>query len=371
MTPVSFLERSVRVFPDKTAVVYEDLRWTYSEFAEQVGRLAGALIRAGVEPGDRVAFLTPNVPAMLAAHFAVLRVRGVLVAINTRLNAEEVGYILNHSGAKVVFADPELAPRIVEAPGGLDAQPKLVNVLDPAAGFTDSVLDGPTYDEFVDGAEVLPVEMELDDEDRTTSINYTSGTTGRPKGVMYTHRGAFLNAFGEMYVHELERDSVFLWTLPLFHCNGWCFPWAVTGAAATHVMLRAVDPTRIYQLIDSEGVTHFNGAPTVLLMLTQAPEAEGRRFDPPLNVATGGAPPITDSLGGSRQAGRSRDPPVRAHRDLRPPRLLSAAARVGISRCRAPRQGDVAPGRTLPPRLPPASGRRRDARRARRRRDHG
>jgi fatty-acyl-CoA synthase len=291
MTPLSFLERSVRVFPDKTAVVYEDLRWSYTEFAAEVGRLAGALQRAGVGSDERVAFLTPNVPAMLVAHFAVLRVRAVLVAINTRLNAEEVGYILNHSGAKIVFADPELAPKVAEAPGGLDTDPMLVNVLDPLAGFTQSVLDGPTYDEFVEGADVISIEMDLDDEDRTTSINYTSGTTGRPKGVMYTHRGAFLNAFGEMYVHELNRDSVFLWTLPLFHCNGWCFPWAVTGAAGTHVMLRAVDPTKIYEKIESEGVTHFNGAPTVLLMLTQAPEASGRKFDPPLKVATGGAPP--------------------------------------------------------------------------------
>lgn len=291
MTPVTFLERSARVFPDKTAVVYEDLRWTYREFSEQVGRMAGALLRAGVEPGDRVAFLTPNVPAMLVAHFAVLRVSAVLVAINTRLNSEEVGYILNHSGAKLVFADPELAPKILDVPGGLDSRPSFVNVLDPAAGFSESVLDGATFDEFVHGADVLPIEMDLDDEDRTTSINYTSGTTGRPKGVMYTHRGAFLNAFGEMYVHELNRDSVFLWTLPLFHCNGWCFPWAVTGAAGTHVMLRAVDPTKIYQMIDRENVTHFNGAPTVLLMLAQAPEAAGRQFDPKLKVATGGAPP--------------------------------------------------------------------------------
>jgi fatty-acyl-CoA synthase len=152
-------------------------------------------------------------------------------------------------------------------------------------------LDGPTFAEFVDGAEVLPVACHIDDEERITSINYTSGTTGRPKGVMYTHRGATLNALSEVVVHGLERDSVFLWTLPLFHCNGWCFPWAVTAAAGTHVMLRAVDPARMVELIRSERVTHFNGAPTVLLMLAEAPEAEGVRFEPAVHVATGGAPP--------------------------------------------------------------------------------
>ena len=131
----------------------------------------------------------------------------------------------------------------------------------------------------------------VDDEDRVTSINYTSGTTGRPKGVMYTHRGTLLNALGEIIAHKLERDSVFLWTLPLFHCNGWCFPWAVTGAGGTHVMLRAIDPAHTLALIRSEGVTHFNGAPTVLLMIAEAPEAQGVRFDPPVRVATGGSPP--------------------------------------------------------------------------------
>ncbi len=291
LTPLSLLERTVRVFPQKTAVVYGDVRRSYAEFAEDVGRLAGALQRAGVGPGDRVAFLAPNVPALLAAHFAVLQLRAALVAINTRLSADEVGYILDHSAAKVVFADPELAERVSDAPGGLSAAPQLVNLEDPVAGVRGTPLDGPTFEEFLGGAPTLAVSSDLDDEDRVTSINYTSGTTGRPKGVLYTHRGAYLNALGEIVVHGLERDSVFLWTLPLFHCNGWCFPWAVTGAGGTHVMLRAVDPPEILRLIAAEAVTHFNGAPTVLLMLAETPGAEGVRFDPEIRVATGGAPP--------------------------------------------------------------------------------
>jgi fatty-acyl-CoA synthase len=303
LTPLAFLERTVRVFPNKTAVVYGDNRWTYAQFAERVGRFAGALVRAGVEPGDRVAVLAPNVPELLEAHFAVLRVRAALVAINTRLRAREVGDILDHSGARVVLVDPELAPRVVDAPGGLAARPTLVNLEDPVGGATGSPLDGPTFAEFVDGAEVLPVACHIDDEERVTSINYTSGTTGRPKGVMYTHRGATLNALSEVVVHGLERDSVFLWTLPLFHCNGWCFPWAVTAAAGTHVMLRAIDPARLVELIRRERVTHFNGAPTVLLMLAEAPEAEGVRFEPAVHVATGGAPPSPTLLARMEQMG--------------------------------------------------------------------
>jgi fatty-acyl-CoA synthase len=303
LTPLVFLERTVRVFPDKTAVVYGDERRSWAEFGEDVGRFAGALVRAGVEPGDRVAMLAPNVPALLAAHFAVLLVRGALVAINTRLNEAEVGYILDHSGAVVVIADPELAPRVADAPGGLRARPRLVNLEDPVAGVSERVLDGPSFREFLDGAPVLPIAGGIDDENRITSINYTSGTTGRPKGVMYTHRGAAINALGEVIVHGLERDSVYLWTLPLFHCNGWCFPWAVTAAGGTHVMLRALDPGRVIRLIQSEHVTHFNGAPTVLLMLAEAPEAQGVRFAPPIRVATGGSPPSPTLLARMEELG--------------------------------------------------------------------
>jgi len=291
LTPLTLLERTVRVFPEKLAVAYGARRWTWAEFGAEIGRMAGALRRAGVGPGDRVAFLAPNVPELLAAHFAVLQLHAALVAINTRLQAEEVGYILDHSGAKVVVVDPELAPAVSGIAHPLSARPTLVNLEDPVAGVTGGPLDGPSWAEFAHGAEILPVRNDLDDEDRITSINYTSGTTGRPKGVMYTHRGAYLNALGEIVVHGLERDSVFLWTLPLFHCNGWCFPWAVTAAGGSHVMLRKVDPPEMLRQIRAHGVTHFNGAPTVLLMLAEHPDARGVRFDPPVRVATGGAPP--------------------------------------------------------------------------------
>ncbi len=303
LSPLLLLERTVRVFPQQTALVYGPRRSSWSELGDEISRFAGALVRAGLRPGDRVAFLAPNVPELLMAHFAVPRAGGVLVALNTRLNAAEVGYILEHSGAKIVLADPELAPRVAEAPGGLSARPLLVNVEDPVAGVTGRVLDGPSYAELLAGAEPLPLRAEIDDEEGLISINYTSGTTGRPKGVMYTHRGAHLNALGEIIVQGLGRDSAFLWTLPLFHCNGWCYPWAVTGAGGTHVMLRRVDPVEILRLIRTERVTHLNGAPTVLLMIAEAPEARGLRFDPEIRVATGGAPPSPTLLARMEQLG--------------------------------------------------------------------
>jgi fatty-acyl-CoA synthase len=291
LTPLSLLERTLRVFPNRLAVAYGERRWTWAEFGDEIARMAGALRSLGVGPGDRVAFLAPNVPELLAAHFAVLQLHAALVAINTRLQAEEVGYILEHSGAKVVFVDPELAPAVAGIPHPLSARPLLVNLEDPVAGVTGTPLPGPTWAELCAGAERVPLGNDLDDEDRIVSINYTSGTTGRPKGVMYTHRGAYLNALGEIVVHGLDRDSVFLWTLPLFHCNGWCFPWAVTAAGGAHVMLRKVDPPEILRRIRIHGVTHFNGAPTVLLLIAEHPDAQGVRFDPPVRVATGGAPP--------------------------------------------------------------------------------
>ncbi len=278
------------MFPDRTAVVHGERRYTYREFEDRVDRLARALTSAGLERGDRVAFLSPNTPAMLEAHYGVPAAGGVLVAINTRLSSEEVGYILGHSGARFLFVDAELQP--VTEPLDLDG----ITVV----RIDDSGAPGDPYEDRLAEAggrpagDALP-ESWLDDEEETISINYTSGTTGRPKGVMYTHRGAYLNALGEVITTSMGYDSVYLWTLPMFHCNGWCFTWAVTAVAGRHVCLRKVDPGRIWELLGSEGVTHFNGAPTVHIGVVNDPAAH--RLEQPVTITVAGAPPSPTLLG--------------------------------------------------------------------------
>jgi fatty-acyl-CoA synthase len=288
LTPLLFLERAARVYAARPAVAYGRRRLTYAELGDRVRRLATALRGAGLRRGDRVAFLAPNVPALLEAHFGVALAGGVLVAINTRLDAGEVGYILEHSGARLLFVDAELG-RGVEPRGAVE---RVVSVADPefAPGAAPTHA-GPEYEAFVDVAPDPGLVWRVPAEDDLCSINYTSGTTGRPKGVMYTHRGAYLNALSEIVAHRLDTRSVFLWTLPMFHCNGWCFPWAVTGAGGRHVLLRRVDPPLVWELVREEGVTHFNGAPTVLIMLANDASAPTRPLERRLRIATGGAPP--------------------------------------------------------------------------------
>jgi fatty-acyl-CoA synthase len=288
LSPVVLLARSVRVFPARTAVVHGAQRWTYHRLGAEVSRMAGALRQAGVRAGDRVAILSPNTPWHLAAHFAAPLLGAPLVSVNIRLAPAEIAYILEHSGAKILLVDPELAPALDDVIPKLSELERVIEIADD--GFP--VREGrESYAEFAAGAVPVALESTLVDEESVLSINYTSGTTGKPKGVMYTHRGAYLNSFGQLSVQGLSVDSVFLWTLPMFHCNGWCLPWAVTAAGGTHVALRRVDPALVFRLIEQEGVTHFIGAPTVLLMLSGDPAAQGKRFDPPLRVATGGAPP--------------------------------------------------------------------------------
>ncbi len=228
---------------------------------------------AGIEHGDRVAFLAPNVTSLLEAHFGVPRAGGVLVAINTRLMPEEIAYILEHSGARILVVHESLA-HLVEG-----AAVERVIVCGAAGD----------YEAFLASAGAGEPEHRLEGEDDAISINYTSGTTGRPKGVVYTHRGAYLNALSEALHAGLDSRSVYLWTLPMFHCNGWCFTWAVTAVGATHVCLPKVDPPLVWQLIEDEGVTHLNGAPTVLVMLASDPAA--RALARPVQITTAGAPP--------------------------------------------------------------------------------
>jgi fatty-acyl-CoA synthase len=285
LTPVSFLTRSAHVFPDKLAVVHGERRYTYRELEARVNRLASALRRAGLGQHDRVAFLCPNIPAMLEAHFGVPLAGGVLVAINIRLSSDEIGCILQHSGARFVFVDAELEPVI--KPLDLSVV-RVVRVDDTGA-------PGDPYEDFLAGGSATPPESWLQSEDEMLAINYTSGTTGRPKGVIYTHRGAYMNAVGEILETGMTWDARYLWTLPMFHCNGWCFTWGVTAVAGTHFCLRRVDPGRVWELLDGEGITHYNGAPTVQIGIVNHPRAH--RLARPVTVTVAGAPPSPTLLG--------------------------------------------------------------------------
>ncbi len=289
LTPVSFLYRTAYVLPDKVAVVHGDRRYTYRDLEQRVNRLASWLRANGLGKHDRVAFLCPNIPALLEAHFAVPAAGGVLVAINTRLSSGEIQYILEHSGSRYLFVDAELV--------GLVDSLTLDGI--QVVRVDDSGTPDDPYERVLAAGTPEPVESWLEDEEETISINYTSGTTGRPKGVMFTHRGSYLNAIGEVLETRMSFDSVYLWTLPMFHCNGWCFPWAVTAVAGTHVCLRRVDPERIWQLFESERVTHYNGSPTVQVGVVNYPGA--RRLEQGVTATIAAAPPSPTVIGQLRR----------------------------------------------------------------------
>ena len=286
LTPVEFLTRSVSVYPDKTAVLYGDRRYSYKEFGERVYRLASAFKLQGVGKGDKVAFICPNIPPMLEAHYAVPLIGAALVSVNIRLSASEISYIIDHSDAQVVVVDSEFAA-LVE-PANLPKVQTYITVCDVS---DEMVLGDMDYEAFLNTGSAEPVRADIDSEDQLMTINYTSGTTGRPKGVMYHHRGAYLNAIGEVLESGLNGRSVYLWTLPMFHCNGWCFTWGVTAVGATHVCLRAVVADDIYRLIETEDVSHLCAAPTVLIMMSTWPGAQDVEMKRTLNIMTAGAPP--------------------------------------------------------------------------------
>jgi fatty-acyl-CoA synthase len=284
LNPVDFLGRAAYVYPEKTAMVDGERRYSYRELAERSWRLANALRSAGLRKGDRVATLLFNSSAMLEAHFGVPAAGGILVAINNRLAGPEVGHILKHSGARFLLLDAELEPLVAS-----------LGLSDVALIRCDHGGGVDQYEEFLaDASDQMP-DSWLEDEEETISIDYTSGTTGRPKGVQYTYRGAYLNALSEVIVAGMSPESVYLWTLPMFHCNGWCFPWAVTAVGATHVALRAVDSDLIWRLFDQEGVTHYNGAPAVHLMIINHPEAH--RLEQQVTAMVAASPPSPTLLG--------------------------------------------------------------------------
>jgi fatty-acyl-CoA synthase len=291
LSPVVFLPRAAEIYPERTAIIHGGTRFTYKQFFERARRLASALQKAGVKRGDVVSAMLPNIPAMLEAHYGAPMLGAVLNTINTRLDADTVAYILEHSEAKVFITDRVFAAVTGPALLRLKNKPLVVDVDDPQYTGLGERLGKVEYEKFIAGGNAdfawsLP-ESECD----PIALNYTSGTTGRPKGVVYHHRGTFLEACGNVMAWPMPANPVYLWTLPMFHCNGWCFPWSVTAMAGTHVCLRAVEPKRIFELIVEYGVTHMCGAPTVLGMLIAAPEEERRKFPHPVHIQTGGSPP--------------------------------------------------------------------------------
>ena len=290
LSPVSFLLRAAHVAPHRIAVVHGARRITYAQFLERSRRLAGALAQAGVGKGDTVAILAPNIPEMLEAHNAVPGLGAVLCPINTRLDAAAVAFILQHGEAKVLLTDREYSPVVARALAQLPRRPLVIDIDDPLA-MGGERLSTTDYESFIAGGDPAHPLALPDDEWQAITLNYTSGTTGNPKGVVLHHRGAYLNACANALAFGLNPRSVYLWTLPMFHCDGWTYTWAVTLAGGVHVCLRRVEPAPIFAAIAEEGVSHLCGAPVVLTMLIHAPETARRSFRQTVQIATGGAAP--------------------------------------------------------------------------------
>jgi len=302
LTPISFLERSAMVYPDKTAVVHGPRRFTYAQLHARCRRLAGALAGRGVGVGDAVSLMAPNVPEMLEAHFGVPMCGAVLNALNYRLDPDTIRFILGHAETKVLITDREFSPVVARALEGMNAPPVVIDIDDPMCESGD-LIGEKDYEAFIaEGASESEYRLP-DDEWRAISLGYTSGTTGDPKGVVCHHRGAYLNAVGQMLAFGIGARSRYLWTLPMFHCNGWTYTWGVTAAGGTHVCLRTVDPALIFSLIEEHGVTHMCGAPVVLNLLLHAPESVKRRFGHVVEVATGGAAPPSAVIEGMAEMG--------------------------------------------------------------------
>lgn len=302
LSPLSFIRRTAEVFPQRTAVIHGGKSRTWGETYERCRLLASALSRRGIGRGDTVAVMAPNIPALLEAHFGVPACGAVLNALNIRLNADTIAFILDHAEAKVLITDREFSPVISEALIKLKKNLLLVEIEDPLAKSGDR-LGTLTYEDLLaegnsDFSWRLP-----DDEWDAISLNYTSGTTGNPKGVVYHHRGAYMNAVGNLLAWGVQHHPVYLWTLPMFHCNGWCFPWAIAAMAGTNVCLRGVEPVAVFEAIKNFGVTHMCGAPIVMNLLLNSPEAESLDLSYRIQMMTAGAAPPAAVLEGIEKLG--------------------------------------------------------------------
>ena len=290
LTPLSFLARAATVYPEKRAVIHGSLRFSYREFYERCCRLADALRKRGVKEGVTVSVMAPNVPALLEAHYGVPMAGGVLNALNYRLDAASIAFILDHANTKVLITDGEFSGTVKAALAQVSRKPLVIDIDDPLYEGGER-LGEMDYEAFLATGDPTAPWQPPRDEWQALSLCYTSGTTGNPKGAVFHHRGAFLNAVGNVISFGVSPQSVYLWTLPMFHCNGWTYTWAVTAASATHVCLRRVDPALIFPAIAEHRVTHLCGAPIVLNMLVNAPAEVQRKFEHRVEVATGGAAP--------------------------------------------------------------------------------
>ena len=301
LSPLSFLKRASRVWPGKIAVIDRERRFTYGEFALRCRRLAAALRATGLGRGEAAAVLAPNIPALLEAHYGVPLAGGVLAPINVLLDAASIAFILAHAECKLLIFDREQAEKVREALVLLARPIALVEIADAAVPDAPS-LGAVEYEDFLAGA--APMQWALPaDEWQAIGVNYTSGTTGNPKGVVCHHRGAYLGSLGNVIGFHLRPESVYLWTLPMFHCNGWTCTWAVTAAGATHVCLRRTEPGAIFAAIAEHGVTHLCGAPIVLGMIINAPATVRRPLPAPVLVVTGGASPPSAVMKGMEALG--------------------------------------------------------------------